>query len=979
MKNTMPNLKTSLKMGFARKAEQMRNTSCSVLFFCSTLSIFAAAPVAPIVPWDSPEDNGVLLHSGWQLRDIPSLNCSDMNTAGTTVSKAAFVPSGWMQATVPGTILACMVNNGTFPDPNYGKNMEIIQARFVNTDYVYQTRFQVQASCSGRRIWLNYEGISRNAIVFVNGTKVGMINGVWTRGKFDITSCVNADGKNGLAVIIRKGTSSSDNPDTDKGQGFSGHNLQGNECHPAIPGDGNGIYAEVYLTSTGNIRIVDPFVSSDLPLPATSPAKLTIRTELQNLTATPQSGTVKGTIGAIAFQQEVSLAPNATKTVTFSPETHPGLSIASPRLWWPNGYGDPNLHTLKLAVQMKDASISDSKTLNFGIREVTYDTSGDPSNLKIRVNGVPIFCRGGNWMSPDLFMRFDAVKADIDARFHKEMGFTMIRFWKGQVPFRQAFEANDRYGILTWCEWNGLGGESYTEHNMWGYGGIRNPESIEGLRDMLKRVRKHPSVVIHVGNNEQPSPPDGMALFKAQMNELHPDMLFVDHSASLPIHNYSGPWSVTDPVWYWNYGEKLGLYSEIGLPHVLSIESMRAMMPEADLWPINSTGMWSYHQIDSKNTDGNQYLAKINTQYGPSKNIEQFCAKAAALNYENNRAIMEGAANSMWNRCGGVLLWMSKSAWANLNWSTYDYYYGVDGTYFGNKKACEPLHIQWDIRNWNVSVINATLKTQSGLTAVAEVYNSDAKLKSTRSAPVNAAANSKTAAFTIAKPDGLTPVHFIKLLLKHGNDVISENFYWNGNTYLDYTRLDSLPQANLELSAKAKASGDETVVAATLCNATQSIAFMPRLCLVRATSGKRVLPTFYSDNYRSLLPGERCTITMRCKTADLKGESPKLNLDGYNITMKSLALSVASATRTPANAGPGIDPERSSSHHATTTSTTADIDPDSPETGGHAPASQVPGAGRRDGGQLGRVGPLARQPGCLRSGERPSPVPLAAR
>jgi hypothetical protein len=861
-----------------------------VLFICSVLWAFAAASAQSPAPWDSPEDNGVLLHSSWQLHDIPSLKYSDIKTAGTTVSKATFVPDGWMQATVPGTILACMVSNGTFPDPNYGKNMDIIRARFVNTDYVYRTQFQVPASCSGRRIWLNFEGISRNAIVFVNGTNVGVINGVWARGKFDITSCVNADGKNGLAVIIRKGTSSSDNPDTDKGQGFSGHNIQGNECHPAIPGDGNGIYAEVYLTSTGNIRIIDPFVASDLPLPATSPAKLTISTELQNLTATPQSGIIKGTIGAIAFQQQVNLAPNERKTIAFTPISHPVLSIDAPKLWWPNGYGAPDLYTLKLAVQMKDASISDSKTLTFGIRDVTYDTSGVPGNLKIQVNGVPIFCRGGNWMSPDLFMRFDAVKADIDARFHKELGFTMIRFWKGQVPFRQAFEANDRYGILTWCEWNGLGGESYTEHNMWGYGGIRNPESIEGIRDMLKRIRTHPSVVIHVGNNEQPSPPDGIALFKAHQEELHPDMLFVDHSAHLPIHNYSGPWAVTDPVWYWNYGEKLGLYSEIGLPHVLSVESMRAMMPAADLWPINETGMWTYHQIIAHNTDGEKYLGKINAQYGPSTNIGQFCAKAAAFNYENNRAIMEGAANSMWNRCGGVLLWMSKSAWANLNWSTYDYYYGVDGTYFGNKKACEPLHIQWDIRNWNVSVINATLKTQSGLTAVAEVYNSDAKLKATHSETIHAVANAKTAAFTLARPDGLTPVHFIRLLLKNGSETLSENFYWNGNTYLDYTSLESLPQVSLDLSAKAGADGDETVIVATLRNATASIAFMPRLCVVRAVSGDRVLPTFYSDNYLSLLPGERCTITMRFKTSDLKGENPKLNLDGYNITVKQIQL-----------------------------------------------------------------------------------------
>jgi hypothetical protein len=300
--------------------------------------------------------------------------------------------------------------------------------------------------------------------------------------------------------------------------------------------------------------------------------------------------------------------------------------------------------------------------------------------------------------------------------------------------------------------------------------------------------------------------------------------------------------------------------------------------------------MWSYRQIDSKNTDGDNYLKKINTQYGPSANIEQFCAKAAAFNYENNRAIMEGAANSMWNRCGGVLLWMSKSAWANLNWSTYDYYYGVDGTYFGNKKACEPLHIQWDIRNWGVSVVNTTQTAWNGLTAVAEVYNLDATRKFSHSAAISAAANQKTTVFTIDKPNGLSPVHFIRMLLKNGNEVISENFYWNGVTYLDYTSLDSLPPVNLDLSAKATISGDETMITATLLNTTNAIAFMPRLCLVRATSGERVLPTYYSDNYLSLLPGQCRNITMRFKTADLNGENAKLNLDGYNINAKAIIL-----------------------------------------------------------------------------------------
>jgi hypothetical protein len=121
---------------------------------------------------------------------------------GMTVTSRAPSSVGWAltrrTTNCPGRILRAI----------WGASMvRLIRSRFVNTDYVYQTQFQVPASFSGRRIWLNFEGISRNAIVFVNGTKVGVIHGVWTRGKFDITSYVTAKGANGLAVIIRKGTS----------------------------------------------------------------------------------------------------------------------------------------------------------------------------------------------------------------------------------------------------------------------------------------------------------------------------------------------------------------------------------------------------------------------------------------------------------------------------------------------------------------------------------------------------------------------------------------------------------------------------------------------------------------------------------------------------------------------------------------------------------------------------------------------------
>ena len=867
----------------------------SFLFICVTTSAFG------IEPWDSPEDGGVLIQGSWQLHDVPSLKFPDLNNAGTSVSQPAYAPEKWMQATVPGTVLACMVANRTLPDPNYGRNLLEVQKHFANLDYVYRTPFTVPPTFAGRRIWLNLEGISRDALIFVNGQNVGTMNGVWTRGKFDITRVAHSAGDNALAVLIRAGTGSSDHPETDKGQGFCGHNIQGNECHPAIPGDGNGIYAEVYLTSTKDVLVRDPYVTTELPRPDNSVADLTVRADLTNVSDHPVSGIVQATIGKLALEQPVTLAAHEHKIVSFEPATFPALHIASPRLWWPNGYGDPTLQTLHVQFVLPDRSISDSKTMTFGMRKITYDTTS-PQGLRIIVNGVPIFCRGGSWMSPDLFMRYNAVQADIDGRFHRELGFTMVRFWKGQVPFRQAFDACDRYGILVWWEWMGLGEESYTGHNMWGYGGLDNPESTEGVHDMLRRLRGHACVSLYVAQNERGISAEAVRYFRAQQADLDPGTLFVPTSCTLPLHPGDGPWSILDPVTYWNKATTFGFYSEIGLPHVLSIESMRTMMPSQVLWPsalplgwmsaLYSSEIWSLHQIDSGNTKGDKYLQKIADSYGVANGIGPFCNKAAALNYDYNRAIMEGAGNSMWNGCQGVLLWMSKSAWANLNWSTYDYYNAVDGTYFGNKKACEPVHIQWDVRDWSISVINATQTARPGLTATAEVYNLDGTRMATKTATVNAAANQKTAVLTLDKPPGLSEVHFIRLLLKDNQRVVSENFYWDGNSYEKYAALNTLPQVALDLSGSARLNGDETVISAVLHNGTHTIAFMPRLGLLRAGSGERVLPTLYSDNYLSLLPGESRTITARCKTADLAGSKPRLHLDGYNVAEFSTELSM---------------------------------------------------------------------------------------
>ena len=105
----------------------------------------------------------------------------------------------------------------------------------------------------------------------------------------------------------------------------------------------------------------------------------------------PVSGNVRGAIGSISFEKNVSLAAREKKTVVFDKNSF-RRSEYPLQAWWPNGYGEPTLQTLNLKFEMPDHSLSDSKTVRFGIRKVTYDTTYNA--LKILVNGVPIFCRG---------------------------------------------------------------------------------------------------------------------------------------------------------------------------------------------------------------------------------------------------------------------------------------------------------------------------------------------------------------------------------------------------------------------------------------------------------------------------------------------------------------------------------------------------------------------------------------------------------
>ena len=125
------------------------------------------------------------------------------------------------------------------------------------------------------------------------------------------------------------------------------------------------------------------------------------------------------------------------------------------------------------------------------------------------------------------------------------------------------------------------------------------------------------------------------------------------------------------------------------------------------------------------------------------------------------------------------------------------------------------------------------------------------------------------------KPEGieeLTPLHFIKLELTDANgNLLSENFYWrNGVRDLDYTQLNTLPEADLSCRLVNKLTADGKMQVAVKNN-SKSVAFANRIRLVNKVTQKRVLPVIMSDNYVTLMPDEEKVISIEAAPELLKG------------------------------------------------------------------------------------------------------------
>jgi exo-1,4-beta-D-glucosaminidase len=853
----------------------------------------------------------IYLHKDWQIQS----SCT-VKESGAQISKPGFDAKGWHHSDIPATVVGALVADKTYPDPNYGTNLKSFPGMdyssktfFANQDmpkgspfrcaWWFRAEFTAPPELEQKTTWLDFLGINYRANVWLNGQKIADakdVAGTFATFEFNVSKVLRPGKANALAVEI-------------SAPGKNDLGMSWVDWNPTPPDKNLGIWKEVFLRSSGDVALRNPFVSAKLDRDYKN-AVLTIRADLRNASDHEVKGVFRAEMEGRQMSQPVSLKAGEMKTVSFVPEQYSQLRLENARLWWPYTMGEQNLYTAKLSFDISNAT-SDVATVTFGVREVSSELT-DKGYRLFKVNGRRVLIRGAAW-APDMLLRWSSKRLDTDLDYVRDMGLNTIRL-EGRIDREEFYEKTDRLGILVMPGWTCC--DAWEQWDKWKE--EQHKIAGESLRSQIRVLRNHPSVLVWLYGSDGPPPADVEKMYLGILKELewpNPSLSSASATATTVTGDsgvkMTGPYEYVPPM-YWladtKAGGAYGYNTETSPgPAVPPRESLERFIPKEHLWPIDD--VWNYHSGGERFTTINVFTEGLNRRYGTATSLDDYLRKAQAVTYDGERAMFEAYGRNKY-AATGVIQWMLNNAWPSLIWHLYDYYQVPAGGYFGTKKAMEPQHVQYSYDDNSVAVVNSTYEVMQGVKVSAKLFNVDAKEKGAREATMNIAPDSSTRAFDLPKVDDLTKTYFLRLQLHDsGGKLLSDNFYWLSTKpdvmdwehkqdtvytpqaeFGDLSGLNALPQAKLDVTSTKEVQGGETGLRVSVRNPSGTVAFMVHLRVTKGKDGEDLTPILWSDNYFSLLPGEQREVTSRFDPSRLDSSSLVLKVDGYNVVAQGLEV-----------------------------------------------------------------------------------------
>jgi hypothetical protein len=860
----------------------------------------------------------------------------------------------WFPVKVPSTVLTGLVANNIYPDPYSGLNNMLIPdasdefnkkynlAQFSylpnhpnpwDKPYWYRSVFKVPEADNGRHFQLIFKGINYRAAVWVNGQQIAdstQMAGMFAEYSFDVSRLIKAGAENVLAVKIYPldcpGLPSTEQlkalgdfypnggPTGDIGRNVTMLCSVGWDWVPPVRDRNMGIWLPVYLRTSGGVTIAYPKLVTELPdLPDTSHAKLSLNLKLLNHNMSDENGklTVTVTPETFQFSKDVSVSKNSQSVVDLNAENIKELKITNPYLWWPNGYGKPNLYRIRLQYAT-GSGISDDTSFVFGIRTVSSRAVDVKGSLRrdFYVNEKRVHLTGGAWV-PDMMLNRDSIRYDYEMHLCRNANINLVRIWGGGVtPCDEFFEAADRYGLLVWSDfW--ITGDTQGEFKGSPDWPLEGNVFLRNVTSTILRIRNHPSLLVWTGGNEGHARKELYDAMRESIITLDGTRPFIPSSSgfaklpagwngSWPDNKASGvysggPYQWQDPLVYYKKAIAATDWvfkDETGIPSQPPYNIMSKIVPDL-VWdnklpfPLNNT--WGYHDAATGGGRYDLYYKEMVTRYGMASSMEDFCNKMQLMNAIGYQGIFEAAGHKL-NDIGGVMLWKLNAAFPSVVWQVYDWYLMPNAGYYFMQNACEPVHIQLNISDMKVTILNRTYHPVPGLIAQTDVFSIDSKqlFHEEKSISLTATEVKETTSLSsvLAPAKG---VNFVVLNLKNSTGkVISHNAYWLSDDG-DYKSLIEMQKISIQAKVLSEAKDmSENSWKIQITNSTKKIAFFIRPQLT--SDAEELLPSYWSASYFTLAPSETITVTVDCPAAILTGKTPVIKISGWNVNQQELAI-----------------------------------------------------------------------------------------
>lgn len=874
------------------------------------------------------------LNEGWVCKkaaDIASGNHnSDWKLSGHLLKD-------WLPATIPGTVLTTLLNNKLIPDPFYGMNNkkipDIYDVGKKEYTYWFVKDFLQTPVNKGEQFWLHFRGVNYGFDVYLNGKKLNkhIQKGMFMRRRFNITSQLSKSGHNRLAVLVYP-------PDivgkANGGQGGDG-TIARNVGHQYVAGwdwiqpvhDRNtGIWDKVWLERTGSIVLEDAHVTTIVP-GKRSPdqrkqeaALIYSQITVTNNSDLPINGTLQFKIDGHKTGKPLKMDANSSKRLSLPVDT-----LLRPRLWWPNGMGekgDRYLYPAQFTFISAAGQISDIDSLQVGVRQISTRWNNHTRSMEVQVNGQPVFIKGGNWIVSDAMLRFSDARYDAEIRFHRDMRLNLIRVWGGALTERPEFyQACDKYGLLVMQDFwgsgdcNGRWQDPKKKDDIWTRRGYPDDHKlfIASAADQIRMLRNHPSLAIWCGGNEITLPTDIQdGLRDSLLPLLDTTRWYIDFSNSDSMSfnslggNGDGPYGIQPIEQFWSH-RTYPFNSEVGSVGIGDSTSLaRFLPPENQVVPIKrqaadnqkqkSVGavdsVWDYHKYIG-------YGSSIR-RYGTPKTMSAFANIAQLVNYNQYRAMMEGFTGHQWDWYTGFIIWKTQNPWTALRGQMYDYYLDPNAGLYGLRKGGERIHLMFNPADSGVYILNNRYGTARNMMLEVKACSMEGKVTLlTRTITQAVAQHPKLLLSMKGAIEKLSAEKGMLLslqLLDLQKNVISENIYWLPDNNGNYSGLANMHTSNLKVKAHLQTTQTgQRRIAVVLSNPKGGPpAFFNRLSLVNAENKKRILPTFYTENYVTLFPGTDKTVYIDSPTiTDNKNNTyvpTVVSIEGWNLPLKFIDI-----------------------------------------------------------------------------------------